>query len=44
MVSIMASVVSSVVVQTTVFSYGGFMVEHLGVVDDKDEAGAYWQR
>ena len=39
MLAIMASLVSSMVVQMSVFTYAGYMVEHLGVVDDKDEAG-----
>eukprot|EP00904_Undaria_pinnatifida_P008630 jgi/Undpi1/4898/HiC_scaffold_19.g08250.m1 len=41
MLAIMASLVSSMVVQMSVFTYAGYMVEHLGVVDDKDEAGYY---
>ena len=39
MAAILASMVSSLVVQMSVFSYAGFMVEYLGVVDDKDKAG-----
>lgn len=39
MLAIMASLVSSMVVQMSVFAYAGYMVEHLGVVDDKDESG-----
>ena len=39
MMAIMASLVSSMVVQMSVYAYAGYMVEHLGVVDDKDEAG-----
>eukprot|EP00904_Undaria_pinnatifida_P008634 jgi/Undpi1/4900/HiC_scaffold_19.g08252.m1 len=41
MMAIMASLVSSMVVQMSVYAYAGYMVEHLGVVDDKDEAGYY---
>lgn len=40
MVAILLSLVSNLVVQNSVFSYAGFMVEFLGVVDDKNEAGA----
>ena len=39
MLAIMASLVSSMVVQMSVFAYAGYMVEHLGVVDNTDEAG-----
>ena len=39
MASILASLVSTMVAQMSVFSYAGFMVEYLGVVDDKDKAG-----
>ena len=39
MAAILASLVSNLVVQMSVFSYAGFMVEYLGVVDDKDKAG-----
>ena len=37
--AIMACLVSSMVVEMSVYAYAGYMVEHLGVVDDKDEAG-----
>lgn len=36
---IVASLVSDQVIQMSVFSYAGFMVEDLGAVDDKDKAG-----
>ncbi|MEP5374337.1 MAG: hypothetical protein ABJQ14_00895 [Hyphomicrobiales bacterium] len=39
MLAIMASLVGQQVVQMSVFAYAPFMVEYLGVVDDKDEAG-----
>ena len=39
MVAIMASLVSSLVVQMSAFSYVGYMVQYLGVVDDKNKAG-----
>ena len=39
MLAIMISLVSYLVVQISVFAYAGYMVEHLGVVDDKDKAG-----
>eukprot|EP00904_Undaria_pinnatifida_P008637 jgi/Undpi1/4903/HiC_scaffold_19.g08255.m1 len=39
--AIMACLVSSMVVEMSVYAYAGYMVEHLGVVDDKDEAGYY---
>ena len=39
MLAIMACLVSSMVVQMSVFAYAGYMVEHLGVVDNKDESG-----
>ena len=35
----MMTLVTAAVVQMNVLSYSGFMVEHLGVVDDKDKAG-----
>eukprot|EP00904_Undaria_pinnatifida_P000576 jgi/Undpi1/10519/HiC_scaffold_29.g12969.m1 len=41
MLAIMISLVSYLVVQISVFAYAGYMVEHLGVVDDKDKAGYY---
>eukprot|EP00904_Undaria_pinnatifida_P000540 jgi/Undpi1/10487/HiC_scaffold_29.g12937.m1 len=37
----MASLVSSLVVQMSAFSYVGYMVQYLGVVDDKNKAGYY---
>lgn len=40
MLAITASLVSAMVVQMSVFVYAGYMVEYVGVVDDKDEAGA----
>lgn len=39
MVAIMTTLVTDMVVQMNVVAYSGFMVEHLGVVDNKDEAG-----
>ena len=39
MVAIMASLVSSLVMQMSAFSYAGYMVQYLGVVDDKNKAG-----
>ena len=42
--AILASLVSNLVVQMSVFSYAGFMVEYLGVVDDKDKAGELERR
>ena len=39
MLAIMASLVSQVVVQMSVYAYAAFMVEHLGVVNDSDKAG-----
>ena len=39
MAAILASLVSNLVVQMSVFSYAGFMVEYFGVVDDKDQSG-----
>ena len=39
MVAILLSLVSYVVVQNSVYSYAGYMVGHLGVVDDKNQAG-----
>ena len=39
MLAIMASLVSQVVVQMSVYAYAAFMVEHLGVVNDGDKAG-----
>ena len=39
MLAIMACLISTTVVEMSVFSYAGYMVEHLGVVDDKDESG-----
>ena len=39
MLAIMVCLVSSMVVQMSVFAYAGYMVEHLGVVDNKDESG-----
>ena len=35
----MFSLVSYVIVQISVFAYVGYMVEDLGVVRDKDQAG-----
>ena len=39
MAAILGSLVSTLIVQMSVFSYAGFMVEYLGVVDDQDKAG-----
>lgn len=39
MASIISSLVSEKIIQMSVFAYAGFMVEHLGVVNDKDKAG-----
>ena len=39
MLAIMTSLVSYLVVQMSLYAYAGYMVEHLGVVDDKDKAG-----
>lgn len=39
MLAIMASLISQQVVQMSVFAYAPFMVEQLGVVDDRDKAG-----
>ena len=44
LLAIMASVVSLIVAQVNVFVYAGFMVEHLGAVDDKDKSGKNWRR
>ena len=40
MVAIMTTLVTDSVAQMNVIAYAGFMVEFLGVVDDKNEAGA----
>ena len=39
MTAVMASLLSMQIAELTLFSYVGYMLEHLGVVDDKDEAG-----
>lgn len=39
MLAILTSVVSYVVVQMNMFPYAGCMVQHLGVVEDKEKAG-----
>lgn len=39
MVAIMTTLVTDSVAQMNVIAYAGFMVEDLGVVDDKDKAG-----
>eukprot|EP00904_Undaria_pinnatifida_P000574 jgi/Undpi1/10517/HiC_scaffold_29.g12967.m1 len=39
MAAIMASLVTDMVLRMNVVAYAGFMVEYLGVVDDKDKAG-----
>lgn len=39
MVAIMASLLSLLIAEMGVFSYAGYMVEYLGVVDNKDQAG-----
>ena len=39
MTAIMTGLISQQVVQMSIFAYAGFMVEYLGAVDDKDEAG-----
>ena len=39
LLAIMFSLVSYMVIQMSVFSYVGFMVEYLGVVDNTDKAG-----
>lgn len=39
MVAVLASLVSYMLVQMSVFAYAGYMVEYLGVVDHKDKAG-----
>ena len=39
MVAILASLVSYLIVQMSVFAYAGYMVEYLGAVDDKNKAG-----
>ena len=39
MLAIMISLVSYLVVQISLYAYAGYMVEHLGVVDEKDKAG-----
>ena len=39
MTAIMVGLVSQQVVQMSIFSYAGFMVEFLGAVDDTDKAG-----
>ena len=44
MVAILASLVSYLLVQMSVFSYAGYMVEYLGVVDDKDKSGEIGSR
>lgn len=44
MVAILASLVSIELVQMSVFSYAGYMVEYLGVVDDKDKSGEIGSR
>lgn len=44
MLAIMASLVSYLLVQMSVFSYAGYMVEYLGVVDDKDKSGEIGSR
>eukprot|EP00904_Undaria_pinnatifida_P003321 jgi/Undpi1/12990/HiC_scaffold_7.g02654.m1 len=41
MTAIMVGLVSQQVVQMSIFSYAGFMVEFLGAVDDTDKAGFY---
>ena len=42
MTAIMAGLVSQQVVIMSIFAYAGFMVEYLGAVDDKDQAGETW--
>ena len=44
LLAIMASVVSLTVAQVNVFVYAGFMMEHLGAVNDKDKSGKNWRR
>ena len=39
MVAILASLVSYMFVQMSVFANAGYMVEYLGAVDDKGKAG-----
>ncbi|CAN0085422.1 unnamed protein product [Ascophyllum nodosum] len=41
MLAIFASLVSQEIVMYNIFSYNGFMIAHLGAVDDKDKAGYY---
>lgn len=44
MVAIMMTLVTAMISQMNLLSYAGFMVEHLGVVDDKDKAGTKYAR
>ena len=39
MLAIMMTLVTTMVSQMNLISYAGSMVQHLGVVDDKDKAG-----
>ena len=39
MAAILVSLVSFMVIQMSVFAYAGFMVEYLGIVSHKNEAG-----
>ena len=39
MLAILVSLVAYTVSKMSVFAYAGYMVEYLGVVDDKDKAG-----
>lgn len=39
MAAIVVSMVSEQIIYMSVFAYAGFMVEDLGVVDNKDKAG-----
>lgn len=39
LLAILASVVSYLIVQISLFAYAGFMVRHLNVVSGKDQAG-----
>lgn len=44
MAAIMATLVTDNVAQMNVTAYSGFMVENLGVVDDKDKAGKIYSK
>lgn len=44
MAAIMATLVTDNVAQMNVVAYAGYMVENLGVIDDKDKAGKTYSK